>query len=80
VGFYTPPEYVREIRIQFEKRPGVSMWQFGGPTFINVGEGVRISKGEKLSIDPHVLIDQMMLRIQTLVGDLEAKWNTLNKN
>lgn len=80
VGFYTPPEYVREIRIRFEKRPGVSMWQFGGPTFINVGEGMHIRKGEKSSIDPHMLIDQMMLRIQTLVGDLEARWNTFSKN
>jgi 1-acyl-sn-glycerol-3-phosphate acyltransferase len=80
VGFYTPPEYVRPVRVQFEKRPGLSMWQFGGPTFVNVGEGMRISKGEKAIINPHMLIDQMMLRIQTLVGDLEARWNTFNKN
>jgi 1-acyl-sn-glycerol-3-phosphate acyltransferase len=80
VGFYTPPEYGREVRIQFEKRPGISMWQVGGPTFVNVGEGIRIRKGEKSSIDPHLLIDQMMLRIQSLVGDLEARWNTFNKS
>jgi 1-acyl-sn-glycerol-3-phosphate acyltransferase len=80
VGFYTPPEYVREIRIRFEKRPGVSMWQFGGPTFVNVGEGMLIPKGEKSSIDPQTLIDQMMLRIQALVGELEAKWNTFNNS
>jgi 1-acyl-sn-glycerol-3-phosphate acyltransferase len=80
VGFYTPPEFVREIRVQFEKRPGRSMWQFGGPTFVNVGEGMQISKGEKSVINPHVLIDQMMLRIQALVGDLEARWNAINRN
>ena len=80
VGFYTPPEYGREVRIQFEKRPGISMWQVGGPTFVNVGEGIRISKGEKSNSDPHLLIDQMMLRIQSLVGDLEARWNTFNKS
>jgi 1-acyl-sn-glycerol-3-phosphate acyltransferase len=80
VGFYTPPEFGREVRVQFEKRPGLSVWQFGGPTFVNVGEGMRISKGEKSIIDPQVLIDQMMLRIQTLVGDLETRWNSLNKN
>ena len=56
------------------------MWQVGGPTFVNVGEGIRIRKGEKSSIDPHLLIDQMMLRIQSLVGDLEARWNTFNKS
>jgi 1-acyl-sn-glycerol-3-phosphate acyltransferase len=80
VGFYTPREFVREIRIRFEKRPGFSMWQFGGPTFVNVGEVVRISKGEKAIVNPHVLIDQMMLRIQTLVEDLEGRWNSLSKN
>jgi 1-acyl-sn-glycerol-3-phosphate acyltransferase len=80
VGFYTPPEYVREVRIQFEKRPGISMWQFGGPTFVNVGEGMLIPKGVKSSIEPQVLIDQMMLRIQTLVGELEARWHTFNKS
>jgi 1-acyl-sn-glycerol-3-phosphate acyltransferase len=47
VGFYTPPGYVREIRIQFEKRPGISKWQFGGTT---------------------------------LVGELETRWNAINKN
>jgi len=80
VGFYTPPEYVREVRIRFEKRPGISLWQVGGPTFVNVGEGMLIPKGKKSSIDPQVLIDQMMLRIQTLVEDLEARWNTFNKS
>jgi 1-acyl-sn-glycerol-3-phosphate acyltransferase len=80
VGFYTPPEYVREIRLEFEKRPGRSMWQFGGPTFVNVGAGMSINKSEKSIIDPHLLIDQMMLRIQTLVGEVETRWNTIKKN
>jgi 1-acyl-sn-glycerol-3-phosphate acyltransferase len=81
LGIYTPPKFVREIHAFFENRPSSSMWQFGGPIFVNIGEVIPIPRiGERPSLDPHVLIDQAMARIQALVEDLESRWDSFNKN
>lgn len=37
VGFYTPPQFARSIHSRLRGRPTYGSWQFGGPSFISIG-------------------------------------------
>jgi len=78
LGIYAPPEFTLEIHTRHKRHPSVSRWQLGGPIFVNIGEPVYIgSRGERPSIDPHSLINQVMLRVEELAEELKARWNSL---
>jgi 1-acyl-sn-glycerol-3-phosphate acyltransferase len=39
VGFYTPPRYARSMQTKMFGRTTVGSWQFGGHTFMSIGNG-----------------------------------------
>lgn len=74
VGFYTPPQFSRPIASQIFGRPTYGSWQFGGPSFISIGNTWRPPVDLADDDNPfqysrvvHNITDDIMGRINTMV-------------
>lgn len=79
VGFFTPPQFARTLGSRLLGRPGHGAWQFGGPSFISIGNTWRpevdcMVKGAGYQYARMVrsLTDDLMIRINTLVERARA--------
>ena len=79
VGFYTLPKYSRPISTRMHGRQTYGSWQFGGPSFISIGDTWRPTVD--LSIEPglyqsarvvHNITDDIMGRINIMVERARA--------
>jgi 1-acyl-sn-glycerol-3-phosphate acyltransferase len=83
VGFFTPPQYARPIVSHFFGRRTYGAWQFGGPSFITIGDTWRPPAEEKCE-NPmqylrtvHNVTEDIMGRINSLVDQARgyaANW------
>jgi 1-acyl-sn-glycerol-3-phosphate acyltransferase len=73
VGIYTPPEYVHSIRSKFFGRSTYGSWQFGGPTFVSIGDTLQPAREKITEFQQQYnrtvreYTDDIMLRINLMV-------------
>ncbi|MCU0488756.1 MAG: hypothetical protein MUE67_07375, partial [Anaerolineales bacterium] len=79
VGFFTPPQFARTLGSRMLGRPGHGAWQFGGPSFISIGNTWRpevdcpvLGAGYQYARVVRGLTDDLMTRINTLVERARA--------
>lgn len=78
VGFYTPPKYARPIASSLFGRPTSGTWQFGGPSFISIGNSWKpfiekpLSDTYQYARVVRDLTDDLMGRINNLVERANA--------
>ena len=79
VGFYTPPKFARPIASRMQGRATYGSWQFGGPSFISIGdtwqpgdEEVNLQNPYQYANVIHTLTDDIMGRINIMVERARA--------
>ena len=78
VGFYVPPKFIKEIKGHFHNRDTVGWWQFGGQTFVHIGEPWQLMINEKTDRSYRYLrdlTDKLMNNIQDLVNQTAKSFN-----
>jgi 1-acyl-sn-glycerol-3-phosphate acyltransferase len=74
VGFYTPPQFARSIHTHMHGRQTYGSWQFGGPSFISIGNTWQPPQNNLTEASPYQyarivrgMTDDIMGRVNSLV-------------